>query len=780
MSNVAYLPIEADRYGACVRQIYIRGLDVSGMPMRAQVRVGGDTPGVPLVDLATVTNGNAEGLRLVGVDVVDGLPISHVELVINETTMEGLPYVGEVGSATELRWDWQITRAGRKERIAKGEFIITGDGVTGADAAPTNRPTSYGQPQSGSGGMRSGASLTFGEESITVSIDGAALVLPAAAQAKDSADDARASAVGAGAARDEAQGFADAFAATDVVSPYDTYAAAAGNIGAIPANGYVLVFADEQQLGQRSLYQKVGGALQYRSVLGDTLPLIERRTAVQPRGVGKAAGLWVTGSDSLTYGAANSTVRTTLNAIGRANLGYGGPGYLSFDDDGAGAYDTANSGADWYHAGGIETIAIADGIYGKYSFDGRGQFCRGGDGAGNFGFTPRGAWKRARVYYLKGIAGSFKWRFGGTPESVATTITTTAGGLDLGYFDVDGSTQGASGLLFSAMTGDVAIFGADFIWDEAGYRPANIARFGRLLQDVAAQDSTFRRKWWAELKPAGFPFNAGMNDRMTRTPQQHYEDLTAIMADVQAAAPDCAITIIQSLDPADAETTYFSAYTAQKLRVAAERNVAFLDLRRTFGRYADAVQAGLMADGVHPNAIANALIGQVTTGRQGLATGLADPGILAWAGGGGSAEKMWRGDLPLIAGVAVTVGQRKRLFTIGLINPYPVAIVSLDVAANLTGSGAQTAKHVAMALTNGTIPNQAALPLPGATPTVTQTFSQAAGNGASIDFTVDVTIVNDRAEFGITANQAGTITCEGGIVFSALGAAGQSYFVDVG
>lgn len=188
MSNVATLPIEADRYVACVRQIYLRGLDLSGVPMRAQVRMTGDTPGTPLVDLQTVTNGNAEGLRLVGVETVDGLPISHVQMVINETTMEALPYAGELGSATELRWDWQLTLSGRKQRIARGDFIITGDGVTGADNAPSNRPAAWSRSFSPTGGMRTGATLTFGDEIIAIEIDGASLLAPMVKQAQDARD----------------------------------------------------------------------------------------------------------------------------------------------------------------------------------------------------------------------------------------------------------------------------------------------------------------------------------------------------------------------------------------------------------------------------------------------------------------------------------------------------------------------------------------------------------------------------------------------------------------
>ncbi|WP_294312732.1 hypothetical protein [uncultured Sphingomonas sp.] len=176
MSNVATLPIEADRYVACVRQIYIRGMDLTGVAMRAQVRQIGDTPDAPLVDLQTVTNGNAEGLRLVGVDIVDGLPVSHVEMVINETTLQRLPYLGELGDATRLAWDWQLTLAGRKQRIARGDFVITGDGVTGADNAPTDRPQAWSRSWSTGSGMRTGAQLIFGDEVMAVTVDGANLV----------------------------------------------------------------------------------------------------------------------------------------------------------------------------------------------------------------------------------------------------------------------------------------------------------------------------------------------------------------------------------------------------------------------------------------------------------------------------------------------------------------------------------------------------------------------------------------------------------------------------
>ena len=84
MAHSAYLPIIADRYGAVVRHIFVAGLDLTDIEMRAQVRLYGDVPGAPLVDLLTVANGNAQGLRLVEVTSDDaGLPTSHIELVLS-------------------------------------------------------------------------------------------------------------------------------------------------------------------------------------------------------------------------------------------------------------------------------------------------------------------------------------------------------------------------------------------------------------------------------------------------------------------------------------------------------------------------------------------------------------------------------------------------------------------------------------------------------------------------------------------------------------------------
>lgn len=174
MARAAHLPIAADRYESCVRRIFFRGLDLRDAPLRAQVRQRPDTPGVPEVDLQTVTNANAEGLRIVDYFVETGVPVTVVELVINETTMEGLPYSGELGDASPFAYDLQATISGRKRKLIYGEFVVLA-GVTGADDAPLNRPASFGVA-AGRWKTWSNATVVFDGDTAEVSVQGLDLI----------------------------------------------------------------------------------------------------------------------------------------------------------------------------------------------------------------------------------------------------------------------------------------------------------------------------------------------------------------------------------------------------------------------------------------------------------------------------------------------------------------------------------------------------------------------------------------------------------------------------
>lgn len=189
MTYAAQVAIAADRYTPCVRTVTFRGLDLTGVALRMQVRQNGDTPGVPMVDLQNVASAQAEGIKLVSVDVVDGYPTSVVQIRINETTIKDptrFPFVGELGDASPFVYDLIGTLGGDKRVLMAGAFTVSA-GVTGADNAPMNRPFGYGRHESANG-MRGGATLTFGETRVDVTIDGSALMGPLVAAAERARD----------------------------------------------------------------------------------------------------------------------------------------------------------------------------------------------------------------------------------------------------------------------------------------------------------------------------------------------------------------------------------------------------------------------------------------------------------------------------------------------------------------------------------------------------------------------------------------------------------------
>jgi len=142
--------INADRWVACVRTFSFVALDLTGAHAFAQVRLKPDLGGAPLVSLIDAA-ANAEGLNVLGVTtstvadhiaagrlsevppgytLTDTVVLSQLQLRINETTMEGLPYPGERGDDATFAWDLQMTpTGGLKDKYLGGDFIVRA-GVT--------------------------------------------------------------------------------------------------------------------------------------------------------------------------------------------------------------------------------------------------------------------------------------------------------------------------------------------------------------------------------------------------------------------------------------------------------------------------------------------------------------------------------------------------------------------------------------------------------------------------------------------------------------------------
>jgi hypothetical protein len=159
------------------------GPNLTGVSLRAQIRSERDVPGPARIALETVTNGNAEGVRLASATFVDGRWVNDVRLRINKSTRQALPYFGDFGDAAVLRWALAI---GGRTRIDGRVFVLAH--AMDSDNAPLDRTASFGLAGAQGGAPSAGATLTIAADSVAeLVIDGADLVERSAAQATDAA-----------------------------------------------------------------------------------------------------------------------------------------------------------------------------------------------------------------------------------------------------------------------------------------------------------------------------------------------------------------------------------------------------------------------------------------------------------------------------------------------------------------------------------------------------------------------------------------------------------------
>jgi hypothetical protein len=101
------------------------GYDFTGATFKAEFRQYRDAPDPALISLAN-TSSPTQGIS-VTVATVDGLPVSTVEIRIDEATIEGLTFPNPRGPDLPLVWDLVITGGGLpKTRWIEGNAIVHG------------------------------------------------------------------------------------------------------------------------------------------------------------------------------------------------------------------------------------------------------------------------------------------------------------------------------------------------------------------------------------------------------------------------------------------------------------------------------------------------------------------------------------------------------------------------------------------------------------------------------------------------------------------------------
>lgn len=118
-------PLTAGRWVPFLHEIFVEGMDLTDATFAMQVR--DDWNGGALrADLDTVATASSEGVRLVGVETVDGLPVSTIGIRINESTMAAIPLdPANPDGPASLVYDLQVERtAGLPEVMMRGTFTV--------------------------------------------------------------------------------------------------------------------------------------------------------------------------------------------------------------------------------------------------------------------------------------------------------------------------------------------------------------------------------------------------------------------------------------------------------------------------------------------------------------------------------------------------------------------------------------------------------------------------------------------------------------------------------
>ncbi|PZT91701.1 MAG: hypothetical protein DI637_01515 [Citromicrobium sp.] len=125
---MAFDPVEhslprAGRWVPFMHTLVLHGIDATDAEFAMQVRDRWNV-GQVRADLGMAGSITSEGIRLVSVEIVDGLPVSTLNIRINKATMEVMP-VAEPDGPSPLVYDLQITRSFQSpEILMRGAFVV--------------------------------------------------------------------------------------------------------------------------------------------------------------------------------------------------------------------------------------------------------------------------------------------------------------------------------------------------------------------------------------------------------------------------------------------------------------------------------------------------------------------------------------------------------------------------------------------------------------------------------------------------------------------------------
>jgi lysophospholipase L1-like esterase len=323
----------------------------------------------------------------------------------------------------------------------------------------------------------------------------------------------------------------------------------------------------------------------------------------------------VSGLDSLTAGAGNSSYIDYFRPLVQAALGNGGLGFVAYNSSavanefGGSASTLGSSGATQINNSSFSpsTDTIYDPNLYAMTFAGSGGYV-------NLQDTLRVFTKATCWYLQQPSGGTFKFGDGQYAPGL-NSVNTDNATKQIASLTYTGTfpSQVNNIVQASSIVGPVRLMGVDFKNGTSGARVHRLAQGGTQARVVAQLDGPSFTSFLQGIGCDLYILNAGMNDSGVPFSAAQYEaDIRTILTRVRAANPNCAILIIGPNDTSDTVTRnpILQTYHQKLQLISQDYEALYLDNRWTLKTYAIANANGWMIDGVHPSALANRLIAQ--------------------------------------------------------------------------------------------------------------------------------------------------------------------------
>jgi lysophospholipase L1-like esterase len=314
--------------------------------------------------------------------------------------------------------------------------------------------------------------------------------------------------------------------------------------------------------------------------------------------------------------------------------GFGANGASMVNNDKANSYPTLLAGiltargskASWSSfIGNASTLVqntydnrIVTGASWNYGANTAGGFTQRSSGTATaFTFTPTEQWDTAEIYVFKGEVTAQNAIIAGIDGVDKATISTMYYNASPGYVFPDiigGVSPGVHVLNLRGVhaTGAVHVLGA--IAYNSTVKEITVVNAGwsggRSIDWSSGTEAFSPTPVIAPYNPDLVILNLGINDANGSVVESAYmAQMQTIINGIKATGADILFVIPNACDPSFMSTR-LESLSLQMLELINRNSLKYIDLRATLGTYAQAVAAGWMRDGAHPNAAGYAKIAE--------------------------------------------------------------------------------------------------------------------------------------------------------------------------